>query len=159
MIITRTPYRISFLGGGTDYPAWLSNFGGSVLSTTINKYCFISCRYLPKFFEHNFRIVYSKIEDVKKISEIQHPSVRESFCFKKIKDGLEVHHDGDLPARSGLGSSSAFTVGLLHALSSLNHKRLSLLNLQGLIIQPLRFCKHFLFLPKYRRRVLFFQTH
>ena len=101
------------------------NHGGAVLSTTIDKYCFITCRYLPNFFDHNFRIVYSKIEAVKNITDISHPSVREVLFFKNIEDGLEIHHDGDLPARSGLGSSSAFTVGLLHALSSLKHQMIS----------------------------------
>jgi D-glycero-alpha-D-manno-heptose-7-phosphate kinase len=119
MIITRTPFRISFFGGGTDYPAWYREHGGAVLATTIDKYCYISCRYLPQFFEHRHRIVYSKIENVRQISEIQHPAVRAVLEWKKPQRGLELHHDGDLPARSGLGSSSSFTVGLLHALSAL----------------------------------------
>ena len=118
MIITRTPYRISFFGGGTDYPEWFNKFNGAVLSTSINKYCFITCRLLPQFFDHKFRIVYSKIESVSKIREIEHPSVRETLLWKDIKEGLEIHHDGDLPARSGLGSSSSFTVGLLNALEA-----------------------------------------
>lgn len=125
MIITRTPYRISFFGGGTDYPSWYKDYGGSVISTTIDKYCFISCRLLPKFFDHNFRIVYSRIEDAYEVKDIIHPSVREVLLFKKITEGLEIHHDGDLPARSGLGSSSAFTVGLIHAIESLNHRLIS----------------------------------
>ena len=119
MIISRTPFRISFFGGGTDYPAWYTENKGAVLATTINKYCYITCRYLPPFFEHKFRIVYSKTELVKDISEIQHPAVRASLNYMKIKKGVEIHHDGDLPARSGLGSSSAFTVGLLHSLYAL----------------------------------------
>lgn len=119
MVITRTPFRISFFGGGTDYPAWYRNNGGEVLATTINKYCYISVRYLPPFFWHKFRIVYSKIESRNEISEISHPAVREILRFLKINKGLEIHHDGDLPARSGLGSSSAFTVGLLNALHAL----------------------------------------
>ncbi|MDD5348150.1 MAG: kinase [Candidatus Omnitrophica bacterium] len=119
MIISRTPYRISFLGGGTDYPVWYKENGGRVLATTINKYCYITCRYLPPFFEHKSRIVYSRMELVKRISEIQHPAVRECLRFLKITRGIEIHHDGDLPARAGLGSSSAFTVGLLHVLYSL----------------------------------------
>ena len=122
MIITRTPYRISFFGGGTDYPAWSKENGGAVLATSINKYCYISCRKLPPFFEHKHRIVYSKIENVCNIDEIQHPSVRAIFEWAGVKDGLEVHHDGDLPARSGLGSSSAFTVGLTHAIHALRGK-------------------------------------
>lgn len=122
MIISRTPFRISFFGGGTDYPTWYLENKGAVLATTINKYCYINCRYLPPFFEHKSRIVYSFIESVKKISEIKHPSVRECLKFMKIKEGIEIHHDGDLPAKSGLGSSSAFTVGLLNALYGLKNK-------------------------------------
>jgi len=116
VIISRTPYRISFFGGGTDYPEWYKEHGGAVLSTTIDKYCHISCRYLPPFFEHNSRVVYSKIELVNKTSEIQHPAVRAALEFMRFKDGIEIHHDGDLPARTGIGSSSSFTVGLIHAL-------------------------------------------
>lgn len=119
MIITRTPYRISFFGGGTDYPAWYQEHGGCVLATSINRYCYITCRYLPPFFEHRHRIVYSIIESVHEIEEIRHPSVRESLKYLDLRDGVEIHHDGDLPARSGLGSSSSFTVGLLHALHAL----------------------------------------
>lgn len=119
MIISRTPYRISFFGGGTDYPSWYRNHGGAVLATTINKYCYLTCRYLPPFFEHRFRVVYSKIEDCQSVDEIQHPSVREVLRFMKITRGVEIHHDGDLPARSGIGSSSSFTVGLCHALHAL----------------------------------------
>lgn len=119
MVISRTPFRISFFGGGTDYPAWYKKHGGSVLATSINKYCYLTVRYLPPFFDHKYRIAYSKIESCKKIEEIEHPSVREILRFLKIKQGLEIHHDGDLPARSGLGSSSAFTVGLFHALYAL----------------------------------------
>ena len=119
MIVTRAPFRISFFGGGTDFPPWFREHGGSVLATTIDKYCYINIRRLPPFFEHKHRIVYSHIENVKEISEIQHPAVKAVFDWAKVSDGLEVHHDGDLPARSGLGSSSAFTVGLLHALAAL----------------------------------------
>jgi D-glycero-alpha-D-manno-heptose-7-phosphate kinase len=119
MIISRTPFRISFFGGGTDYPSWYRDHGGAVLVTSINKYCYISCRYLPPFFDYRSRILYSKIELVKSPSEIQHPSVRAALQFLKIEDGVEIHHDGDLPARTGLGSSSTFTVGLLHALYAL----------------------------------------
>lgn len=125
MIISRTPFRISFFGGGTDYPIWYKENSGAVLSATIDKYCYINIRYLPPFFEHKHRIVYSKIENVKKISEIQHPVVKELLKMFKVKDGLEIHHDGDLPARSGLGSSSAFTVGMLNSLYALNGKMVS----------------------------------
>ncbi len=119
MIISRTPFRISFFGGGTDYPAWYSENPGAVLATTIDKYCYISCRYLPPFFEHKYRIVYSKVETVKGKGEIQHPAIRAAIDFMGVDEGLEIHHDGDLPARTGLGSSSSFTVGMLHALCAL----------------------------------------
>ncbi len=119
MIISRTPFRVSFFGGGTDYPAWYRTHGGMVLATTINKYCYISCRYLPPFFDHRIRLVYSKIENCQNVTEINHPAVREILRYLKIDRGVEIHHDGDLPARSGMGSSSAFTVGLLHALHAL----------------------------------------
>jgi len=119
MIISRTPYRISFFGGGTDYPAWYRQHGGAVIGTTINKYCYISCRYLPPFFDHKFRVVYSKIENVQAIDEIVHPAVREILRYLNIEQGVEIHHDGDLPARSGLGSSSSFSVGMLNALYAL----------------------------------------
>ncbi len=119
MIISRTPFRISFFGGGTDYPAWYREHGGSTLATTIRRYCYISCRWLPPFFEHSSRIVWSKIELVKDRTEIQHPSVREVLSYLDVSRGIELHHDGDLPARTGLGSSSSFTVGLLHALYGL----------------------------------------
>jgi len=119
MIISRTPFRISFFGGGTDYPGWYEKHGGAVLATAIDKYCYITCRYLPPFFEHKSRIVYSRIENVSSIDEIEHPAVRETLRFLKIERGVEIHHDGDLPARSGMGSSSSFTVGLLNALYAL----------------------------------------
>jgi D-glycero-alpha-D-manno-heptose-7-phosphate kinase len=118
MIITRTPYRISFFGGGTDYPAWYLRHGGEVLSTTIDKYCHISCRHLPPFFAHRHRVVYSAIETVQDVAEIRHPAVRAVLMHNRPQHGLEIHHDGDLPARSGLGSSSSFTVGLLNALAA-----------------------------------------
>ena len=119
MIISRTPYRISFFGGGTDYPAWYRKNGGAVLATAIDKYCYLTCRYLPPFFEHRFRLVYSKIEACHSVDEIAHPSAREILKYLEIDRGVEIHHDGDLPARSGMGSSSSFTVGLLHALYAL----------------------------------------
>jgi len=122
MIISRTPFRISFFGGGTDYPIHYRKHGGAVLATSINKYCYITCRYLPPFFNHKNHIVYSKIEQTKSISKIQHPSVRETLKFMKIEKGVEIHHDGDLPARAGLGTSSSFTVGLLNALYALKGK-------------------------------------
>jgi D-glycero-alpha-D-manno-heptose-7-phosphate kinase len=126
MIITRTPFRISFFGGGTDFPTWYEqNGGGAVLSTTINKYCYISCRNLPPFFDYRYRLNYSKQEQAGGINEIMHPSIRETLRFMDMESGLSISHDGDLPAMSGLGSSSAFTVGLLHALYALNGKIVS----------------------------------
>jgi D-glycero-alpha-D-manno-heptose-7-phosphate kinase len=119
MIISRTPFRISFFGGGTDYPEWYRKHGGAVLATTIDKFCYITCRYLPPFFEHRICLVYSKIEYCQTIDDIAHPAVREVLRFLGIQRGVEIHHDGDIPARSGMGSSSAFTVGLLHALYAL----------------------------------------
>lgn len=125
MIISRTPYRVSLFGGGSDYPQWYHRHGGAVLGFAINRYCYISVRPLPPFFEHRHRIVYSKVECVKDIAEIQHPAVRGVLTDKGVPCGLEIHHDGDLPARSGLGSSSSFTVGLLNALAALNGKMVS----------------------------------
>ena len=119
MIISRTPFRISLFGGGTDYPAWYRRHGGAVLATTIDKYCYLTCRYLPPFFEHRIRVVYSKIEDCQTVDEIRHPAVREVLRYLNMDRGVEIHHDGDLPARSRMGSSSSFTVGLLHALYAL----------------------------------------
>jgi len=119
MIISRTPFRVSLFGGGSDYPKWYRENGGAVLGFSINKYCYISIRPLPPFFEHRHRIVYSSVENVSEINEIKHPAVRAVLQDQKVEIGLEIHHDGDLPARSGLGSSSSFTVGLLNALNSL----------------------------------------
>lgn len=119
MIISRTPYRVSFFGGGTDYPAWYREHGGAVLAAGIARYCYITCRWLPPFFAHKSRIVYSVIEDVMRMEDIQHPAVRECLLSLDIHDGIEIHHDGDLPKMTGLGTSSSFTVGLLHALHAL----------------------------------------
>lgn len=119
MIISRTPFRISFFGGGTDYPTWYRKHGGAVLATTIDKYCYLTCRHLPPFFEHRIRMVYSKVEECRTIDEIAHPAVRGVLRYLNIERGVEIHHDGDLPARSGMGSSSSFTVGLLHSLYAL----------------------------------------
>jgi D-glycero-alpha-D-manno-heptose-7-phosphate kinase len=119
MIISRTPFRISFFGGGTDYPVWYRDHPGAVLATTINKYCYVTCRYLPPFFDHKWKIVYSLVEQTTSVDQIKHPAVRETFRYLGIEDGIEIHHDADLPARTGLGSSSAFTVGLLNALYAL----------------------------------------
>lgn len=116
MIISRTPFRVSLFGGGTDFPSWYRTHGGAVIGGAIDKYCYISLRRLPPFFEYLHRIVYSNIEQVRNIAEIRHPAVRAVLDEMRVTEGLEIHHDGDLPARSGLGSSSSFTVGLLNAL-------------------------------------------
>lgn len=136
MIISKTPYRISFFGGGSDYPSWYLKHGGLVISTTINKYIYITCRELPPYFKHKNRIVYSKIEMVKNINEIKHSvvkSVLKSFKKEKIfkKSGLEIHYDGDLPSRTGVGSSSAFVVGLLNLLNNFFNKKVSKKTLVG----------------------------
>ena len=125
MIISRTPYRLSFFGGGTDYNSWYEKNGGLVLAVGIAHYCYITVRNLPPFFEHKHRIVYSKMEHIGKVSDIEHPSVRACLEYKNISNGLEVHYDGDLPARSGIGSSSSFTVGLLNSLSCLKGEHFS----------------------------------
>lgn len=125
MIVSRTPFRVSFFGGGTDYPAWYREHGGAVLATAIDKYCYISVRELPPFFEHRFRLVYSIVENVKEIGEIAHPAARAVLETMAVEKGLEIHHDGDLPARSGVGSSSAFTVGLIAAIHALEGRHVS----------------------------------
>jgi len=119
VIISRTPLRISFFGGGTDYPAFYNEYGGAVLNTTINKYSYVICRRLPPFFDYKYRIRYTEREERKTIAEIKHPSVRECLNFMNFDYGIEIQHNADLPAMSGIGSSSAFTVGLLNALYAL----------------------------------------
>ncbi len=120
MIITRTPLRISFFGGGTDLPDYYLKQGGEVLSTTIDKYIYITCRHTPPFWDFKHRLVYgSKSEFVKTIDEIEHPSIRETLRFLNINYGVDMHYNTDIPARSGIGSSSSFTVGLLNALNGL----------------------------------------
>lgn len=121
MIISRTPYRLSFFGGGTDFPEWYLREEGAVLSVTIDKYCYLSCRHLPPFFNIKHRIVWSHIETVSSIAEILHPAVREGLRFLGFDDsqGVEIQHQGDLPARSGIGSSSSFSVGLVKALTGM----------------------------------------
>jgi D-glycero-alpha-D-manno-heptose-7-phosphate kinase len=125
MIISRTPFRVSFFGGGSDYPQWYRSHGGAVLATAIDKYCYISCRRLPPFFDYKHRLVYRKQETVNEVSEIEHPAVRGVFSYFDWTDGVEIHHDGDLPARSGLGSSSSFTVGLINALRAMQGRHIS----------------------------------
>lgn len=121
LFISRTPFRISFFGGGTDYPTWYKREGGAVLSTSVDKYCYVMCRWLPPFFPSRHRVVWSHIESVSTISEILHPAVRNGMQMLGFDDsrGVEIHHQGDLPARAGMGSSSAFAVGLLNALHAM----------------------------------------
>ncbi len=125
MIITRTPYRLSFFGGGTDYNPWFEENGGLILASGLAYYCYLTIRYLPQFFEHRSRIVYGEREEVKNNKDIKHPSVRGCLDYLNLTEGVEIHHDGDLPARSGIGSSSSFTVGLLHALYALKQRMVS----------------------------------
>lgn len=125
MIISRTPFRISFFGGGTDYPTWYREHGGAVLSTTFDKYCYVTCRELPPFFDHKYRIAYSVVENAKDVCDIKHPAVRGVLQELRFEHGLEIHADADLPARSGLGSSSSFIVGLLNCLYALKGQRRS----------------------------------
>lgn len=126
MIITRTPFRISFFGGGTDLPDFYQKYGGEVLSTTIDKYLYITLRHMPRFWDYKHRLVYgSNTELVSEINEIQHPSIREVMRYLQIPYGVDLHYNTDIPARSGIGSSSSFTVGLLNALNGLNGKMTS----------------------------------
>lgn len=125
MIITQTPVRLSFLGGGTDYPVYFRKNGGCSLTTTINKYVLITVHPLTRFADHCVRVHYSQIEAVQNIDEIQHPSARECLRFLGINEGIEIHYVNDLPARTGLGSSSAATVGLLHALHAFKGEMVS----------------------------------
>lgn len=125
MIITKTPYRISFFGGGSDFPLYYRKFGGCVVGSTINKYCYISLRELPPFFKNKHRIVWSKIQLPNTISEIKHPCIKGVLNYFKIKTGIEIHHLGDLPAFSGIGSSSSFSVGLIKALTTSMDRKLN----------------------------------
>jgi len=127
MIISKTPYRISFFGGGTDYPEWYMKNGGKVISTTINKYLYITCRFLPPFFKHKHRILYSRIEEVNNHKNIKHKVIRNAlglYLPKKEIPGLEIHYDGDLPSRSGMGSSSCFVVGIINLLNQYFKKKI-----------------------------------
>jgi D-glycero-alpha-D-manno-heptose-7-phosphate kinase len=124
-VITRTPYRVSFFGGGSDYPEWYLKHGGAVLSSSIDKYCYITARHMPKFMGLTHRVVWRHVETVETLHDILHPAVREGLKFLGYDDsiGLEIHYQGDLPARSGMGSSSTFAVGLLHALRSVRGEK------------------------------------
>lgn len=140
MIITRVPFRVSFFGGGTDIPVWFERHGGAVLSTTIDKYCYVTARPLPPFFDHKVRLAYSKIELVKDVCEIQHPLVRAALQ-RFDRTNVEIHYDADLPAWSGLGTSSSFGVGLVGALAGLSGR---LLSRKDLAIEVIRLERHVL---------------
>ncbi len=118
MIISRTPFRISFFGGGTDFPGYFRERGGSVLSASIDRYCYLSVHPLAPLFEHRFRASYSQTESVKCAEEFRHPLIRETLREMGVEEGLEISHVSDLPGQTGLGTSSAFTVGLLNALKA-----------------------------------------
>lgn len=137
MIISRTPFRVSFFGGGTDYPEWFLREGGSVLSTTIDKYLYISARYLPPFFPQKHRVVWSRVENVWSLKEVEHPVIREGLSYLGFSDeeGLDIHYQADLPARSGMGSSSAFAVGFINAMSALRNTRVSKHDLARMAIE------------------------
>lgn len=123
MIISRTPFRISFFGGGTDFPAYFRQQGGAVLASTIDKYCYISVHQLAPLFKHRFRANYSRTESVLCPEEFQHPLIRETLLLLEQRVGIEIAHTADLPGQTGLGSSSSFTVGLLNALQAFNGNR------------------------------------
>ncbi len=121
MIITKTPFRMSFFGGGTDMEYFFQKYGGAVISTTFDKYCYVIVRHLPRFFEYKTHLTYSKMEYVSNYNEIEHPAIREAM---KMLDIHEIHltYDADLPAKSGLGTSSSFVVGMLNAFYALKGK-------------------------------------
>tara|TARA_B100001027_G_C16234327_1_gene316278 strand:+ start:207 stop:1208 length:1002 start_codon:yes stop_codon:yes gene_type:complete len=125
MIICRTPYRISFFGGGTDYKEWYSHYSSEIISTTIDKYIYLSLRKLPNFFSKKNRIIYSKIEETENLKDIKLAPVKKILLFEKFKNGIEFHYDGQMPAKSGVGSSSSFVVGLTHICSEIKNKKLS----------------------------------
>lgn len=121
MIITKTPFRMSFFGGGTDMESYFKENRGAVISTTINKYCYVVVRHLPKFFEYTTELAYSRIERVNSIDEIEHPAIRNAMKMVNI-DNLRLTYEADLPARSGLGTSSSFAVGMLNSFYALQGK-------------------------------------
>ena len=125
MIIIRTPYRISFFGGGTDYPDWYKYNKGSVISTTINKCSFLVLRKLPDIFDYKYRIRYYDRQETKTVDEIEIPVIREAIKYMGYEEGLDITHHGDLPNRTGIGSSSSFTVSLLHGLATLKNEQIT----------------------------------
>ena len=129
MIITSCPYRVSFFGGGTDFPSWYSRYGANIISCSIDAFCYVTIRKLLPFYGKNYRISWSKIEEVNNIDSIKHPAIKGALNFLKIKNGLEIHTDGDLPARSGIGSSSSFSASLLLALKSSRGEEIKLRDL------------------------------
>jgi D-glycero-alpha-D-manno-heptose-7-phosphate kinase len=129
MVISKTPLRISFFGGGTDYPDHIKKYGGAVLSTSINKYVYLTVNKISDISQHKYKVSYSKLEHCQSINELIHPSVRECLRFIDIKEGIEIHTMSDLPAQTGLGSSSSFTVGLLNALHAYKGKMIPALQL------------------------------
>lgn len=140
MIITRVPFRVSFFGGGTDIPVWFERHGGAVLSTTIDKYCYVTARPLPPFFDHRVRLAYSRIELANELADIEHPLIRAALERFGRRD-VEIHYDADLPAWSGLGTSSAFGVGLVAALGGMEGR---LLSRKDLAIEAIRLERHVL---------------
>ena len=129
MVISKTPLRISFFGGGTDYSDHVCKYGGAVLSTSINKYIYVTVNKISDISEHKYKVTYSKLEHCQEINQLVHPSVRECLRFTDIKEGIEIHTMSDLPAQTGLGSSSSFTVGLLNALYAYEGKMVPALKL------------------------------
>ena len=121
MIITRTPFRMSFFGGGTDMESFFREYGGSVISTTFDKYCYVNVRHLPRFFDYSTELSYSKIERVTSLNDINHPAVRNAMKMLDMHE-IRLTYEADLPARSGLGTSSSFAVGMLNAFHALKGK-------------------------------------
>jgi len=117
LVLTRCPFRVSFFGGGTDLPGYFRNHRGAVLGAAIDRYCHLSVSDLPACFDHSIRVAYSRLELVRAVNEIKHPVVRASLEMKNVEGGVEINHFADLPARTGLGTSSSFTAGLLLALA------------------------------------------
>ena len=121
MIITSTPFRMSFFGGGTDMPSFFKKYGGAVLSSTFDKYCYVNVRHLPRFFDWSTELTYSKIEKVSNIDDINHPAIRNAMKMLDMHE-IRLTYEADLPARSGLGTSSSFAVGMLNAFYALKGK-------------------------------------
>lgn len=121
MIITKTPFRMSFFGGGTDMESFFREYGGAVLSTTFDKYCYVNVRHLPRFFDYSTELSYSKIERVDSVDDIEHPAVRNAMKMLDMHE-IRLTYEADLPARSGLGTSSSFAVGMLNAFYALKGK-------------------------------------